>query len=138
MTTTDSGYVLDARQGKALNDKIHTVEILEGIYPTTSVANGAVVDIATLTIAQPGNYIAYGGYSWSAHFEGKTMGRIDVNGSQASTQTRSTGDSGGGYNACCIFAAGTGTNTVKLRAFQNSGSTRTVQSITLRALRVSK
>lgn len=60
LTTTSGGYLLDARQGKALNDKISNIKIITPVAGTySSLANNTVNGIASLSLPA-GTYLVIG------------------------------------------------------------------------------
>lgn len=117
---------------------INSIGVLyEATYASSFVApSKTMFTLATLNLPDPGIYIVYGGYQWSSHFVDRTLGRINVNNLQPATIVRSTGDSGGGYNGCCIFKKGDGEGIVELVAYQGSSSSQTAVNVALTAVKI--
>ena len=137
LTTTASGYALDARQGKALNDSVSAIGVLEqGSLKEVSVATGTFVTIDSMTVSVAGTYVITGDIDFKSSDVGVRVLILDVTETTANTANNSVAVSGrGGLNKTRLVRLNSG-DTLYLRGYQTSGGTITCGG-RIRALRVS-
>ena len=139
LTTNDAQKALTAAQGKVLNDKISVIgTILTGTNATSlSVANETYSDICTVTVT-PGKWVIVGGHRWETNFTGVCAGSIRYGtgtDTLPGTTTRYNVGNGGGVNMTGILSCSENTS-VRLTAYQNSGSAKTASYVSLKAIKI--
>lgn len=140
LTTSDAGYVLDARQGKALNDSISNIgDVVTGSNTGTNVSDGAWADRSSMTLSA-GKWIIYAHAAYSSSFEGVASIALGTGSSGSvsiinETICRTTGANGGGNSLTYVVNVSSSTK-YWLRMYQNSGSQKAVQYVLLRAIRI--
>lgn len=138
LTTTSSGKVLDARQGKALNDKITAIgTVTTGTNTTTtSIGSATQTNVSAMTL-DAGTYVVFGGCEFSSAFNDRMyIALTSDNSTIKGTWVEGDGKFGGSKNTCCVLSP-TGSKTIRLVVYQASGSAKTVQNIMLLAVKIS-
>lgn len=136
----DPGFTATDLTG-AVNELKTSLNAIGTVYTGTNAAS-LTVPTGTNTIVcsvnlPAGVYVIVGGFEWTASFSQASNGVI-LQGTSIieGTFVRGTGDAGGGYNASCIINIPSSGDTINLRGRQDSGSDKTAQRVTLKAIKI--
>lgn len=99
---------------------------------TTAIPSGTVTTVGSITLT-PGTWVITAGFQFTTSF---TQGAyIALYNTDVYTIVRGTGDSGGGFSLSHIEHV-TANKTISLQAYQGSGSSKTINRLEFRAVRV--
>lgn len=149
LTTSSENYVLDARQGKALNDALSPIgTIVTGTNSTSLSVSSATETILSRLSLTKGLWLLIGGFDWSNSMEGQNQAswiKYTTNSSAAAgdgTVTpgaiiRNKAYGSGGMNVASYFNNTSNTTYyLRLLAYQTSGSAKTAHAVSLTAIRI--
>lgn len=138
--TSINAFNSTANRTLSLPDASGTIQLVEDhayVTPsswTTTIPSGTTTTVATISLSV-GIWIITGGFQFTESF---TQGAyIMLNGSDVATIVRGTGSSGGGFSLSHLEKV-TSTKSISLQAYQSSGSSKTVNRLEFRAVRISK
>lgn len=127
LTTTAAGLVLDARQGKTLNDKINNIKIITPIAGTyDNLANNTVKGVASLSLPA-GTYLVIGNASVNvAATTGNLAGTVNTSASLGASPMVQAFNGTGASITCMWCYTLSATTNVYMVVRQTSGSAKDI------------